>query len=52
MCHISPHGVWGRPSRGTAEAGKEQLERAAEALVRAVQEAFEGIAALKGGEEA
>ncbi len=52
MCHISPRGVWGQPSRGTAEAGEEHLERAAEALARAVEEAFEKIAALKGSRDA
>jgi creatinine amidohydrolase len=50
MCHISSRGVWGRPSRGTAEAGKESLERTAEALARAVEEAFAEIATLEGGE--
>jgi creatinine amidohydrolase len=52
MCCISPHGVWGKPSRGTAEAGKESLERAAGALARAVEEAFAEIGALKKGEDA
>ncbi|MFP3896443.1 MAG: creatininase family protein [Anaerolineales bacterium] len=52
MCHISPHGVWGRPSRGTAQAGKVSLERVAETLAQAAEQAFEEIAALKRREEA
>lgn len=48
MEQISPWGVWGRPSQGTARAGERALECAASRMARNVLRAFDLIDDLRG----
>ena len=48
MSQISPDGVWGEPSLGTADVGEYGLQRLAEHMARSALEAFEQIARLRG----
>lgn len=47
MEQISPRGVWGRPSQGTAQAGERALERAASQMAQNVLRAFDLIRDLR-----
>jgi creatinine amidohydrolase len=48
---LSPAGVWGRPSRASAQAGRQTLERDAERIASLALKAFAEIAALRAGEK-
>jgi creatinine amidohydrolase len=47
MMHISPMGVWGEPSQGTAEMGEQGIQRIAEHMACSAIGAFEQIAAVR-----
>ena len=51
MLQISPQGVWGQPSKGTAELGELALERQAMSLAGGIPRAFEQIERLRVGED-
>lgn len=48
MREISPSGVWGRPSRGSAEEGRRFLDDAVERVTAYLRKTFEGRRPMRG----